>query len=47
MFWRKLGQSRIDLLPNFSAVIMGSRTRKRRRDIMVELDILTTTLLAK
>src|ERR1700692_1450837 len=28
-------ESRIDLFPNFSAVIMDARTGKRRRDIMV------------
>jgi hypothetical protein len=47
VLWRKLRESGMDLLSNFSAVVLDRRTGKRRRDIRVELYLLTMTLLAK
>jgi hypothetical protein len=43
MFWRKLCKSRVNVVTNLIALIVGKRTRNRGGNSMVKLDLETTT----
>jgi hypothetical protein len=47
VFWRELCKSRVDVLTDLIAVIVGTGTRKRRGNSIVKFYLHTTTLPAK